>query len=153
MNALELKIPPPVVLLAIGAAMWGLARVVSAIPMDLGVRIAAGLVVAVLGGFIAIRAAIAFRRAQTIIDPMTPEKTASIVMGDVFRFTRNPMYVGQTLVLVGWALFLAAPWTLVGPVIFVLYVTRFQILPEERVLSEKFGGDFLAYMSKVRRWL
>ena len=63
------------------------------------------------------------------------------------------MYVGFALALAGWAIYLSAPLAFFGPVLFVLFITRFQIIPEERVLSEKFGQQFDVYQQKVRRWL
>jgi protein-S-isoprenylcysteine O-methyltransferase Ste14 len=63
------------------------------------------------------------------------------------------MYVGLALVLLGWAAFLCSPWAFLGPVIFVLYISRFQIAPEERVLSAKFGAAYTEYAARVRRWL
>ena len=63
------------------------------------------------------------------------------------------MYVGLTLVLIGWAAFLCSAWALPGPVVFVLYITRFQIVPEERVLAGKFGAAYAQYTARVRRWL
>lgn len=153
MKFLECRIPPPIVLTLIGIGMWALARETFAIPADLVVRIALGLGVALPGGVVAIAAAREFRRASTSFNPMKPQMATSIVTSGIFGYTRNPMYIGIALVLIGWAFFLAAPWTLLGPVAFVLYITRFQIVPEERVLSEKFGAEFTAYLAKVRRWL
>lgn len=153
MKALECRIPPPIVLTLLGIAMWALARETRAIPLDLGARIALGLGAALLGVVIAITAVRDFRRASTTVNPMKPQTTSALVTSGVFGYTRNPMYVGMACVLIGWALFLAAPWTLLGPVLFVLYITRFQIVPEERVLATMFGSEFTAYVSKVRRWL
>ena len=63
------------------------------------------------------------------------------------------MYVGLLVLLFAWAVFLSSAWALLGPVVFVLYMNRFQIAPEERVLSGMFGTDYSAYKSRVRRWL
>ena len=63
------------------------------------------------------------------------------------------MYLGLATALVGWAAFLSAAWPLLGPVLFVLYVNRFQIRPEERVLTELFGAQYESYTHRVRRWL
>jgi protein-S-isoprenylcysteine O-methyltransferase Ste14 len=71
----------------------------------------------------------------------------------VYRFTRNPMYVGLAMLLFAWAAWLWSAWALPGPPAFVLYISRFQIAPEERMLSRKFGDDFASYCAKVRRWL
>jgi len=75
-----------------------------------------------------------------------------LVTGGIYRFTRNPMYVGLLLVLVAWATFLSSLWTLVGPLAFVLYITRFQIKPEESALATLFGQPYADYRAKVRRW-
>lgn len=76
-----------------------------------------------------------------------------MVTGGVYRLTRNPMYVGLTLLLTTWAVWLAVPWTFLGPVVFALFTHCFQILPEERVMSAKFGRAYEDYRRRVRRWL
>ena len=63
------------------------------------------------------------------------------------------MYVGLSCVLVAWAVFLSSGWALLGPVAFVLYISRFQIAPEERALVKLFGSEYANYQAKVRRWL
>lgn len=75
------------------------------------------------------------------------------MVGGVYRATRNPMYVGLALLLLAWTVYLGAPLALLGVAAFVAYITRFQIVPEERVLAQKFGPEFGAYRSRVRRWL
>lgn len=81
------------------------------------------------------------------------DAASSLVTNGVYRFTRNPMYVGLLLALSGWAAFLSSPSALVYLVAFVLYMNRFQIEPEERVLASRFGADYAAYRTRVRRWL
>jgi protein-S-isoprenylcysteine O-methyltransferase Ste14 len=75
-----------------------------------------------------------------------------VTMG-VYGRTRNPMYLGLIFVLTGWTIYLAAPWAILGPVLLVLFTTRFQIVPEERVLTAKFGSEYTDYQARVRRWL
>ena len=94
-----------------------------------------------------------FKRARTTINPFRPENSTVLVTSGIFRITRNPMYVGLTLVLLGWAAFLSSGWGLLGPVVFALYINCFQIAPEERVLSAKFGEAYTRYTARVRRWL
>jgi protein-S-isoprenylcysteine O-methyltransferase Ste14 len=96
---------------------------------------------------------IAFRRARTTLNPLRPEKTRSLVTEGVYRFSRNPMYVGMLLILLAGVVFLAAPLTVLGPLTFFLYVERLQITPEERAMSKLFGAEFDAYRARVRRWL
>lgn len=153
MRALEHKIPPPVVLLVIGAAMWAGARQAAALPVNSLLRWAIAGALAVLGIVLAGLGKLAFRRAGTTTNPRRPELASAFVSSGVYRHTRNPMYLGATAVLLGWAVFLAAPWTLLGPVLFVAYITRFQILPEERELRAKFGSEYAEYQQRVGRWL
>ena len=153
MNWLEHKIPPPIVALFIGAAMWGSARISPQFQVGEGIRVVAAIIFIVFGLAVTLLGAAAFRRAQTTLNPLKPETASALVVNGVYRYTRNPMYVGFALVLAGWAIYLSAPLTFFGPVLFVLFITHFQIIPEERVLSEKFGQQFDVYQQRVRRWL
>ena len=96
---------------------------------------------------------LAFRRSRTTINPMKPSKASALVTGGVYRVTRNPMYVGLALLLAAWAVHLSMLWPFIGPVLFVIYMNRFQIGPEERVMRGKFGEEYAAYAARVRRWL
>ena len=114
--------------------------------MFAGVCAGFGVIVALLGVW-------AFRQAKTTVNPVAPEKASSVVTNGIFSYTRNPMYLGLTAELVGWAIWLSVPWVIVGPVALMLFLTRFQIVPEERVMSSKFGRDYDEYRKRVRRWL
>lgn len=96
---------------------------------------------------------IAFLKVKTTVNPLQPHKTAALVTTGVYRITRNPMYVGMLFLLVAWGVFLGSAWTALGPVAFVLYITRFQIGPEERVLAILFGAAYADYKTTVRPWL
>lgn len=153
MHALELKIPPPVVALLVAAVMWGISLVTPSVDLPASIRLFAAIAIALAGLAIAVSGALAFRRAKTTTSPLKPETTSSLVTSGVYRLTRNPMYVGLAWVLLAWAVFLTSIWTLPGPVAFILYMTRFQITPEERVLAGIFGTAYSAYQAKVRRWV
>ena len=97
---------------------------------------------------------LAFRASRTSINPLKPERASTLVTGGVYRLSRNPMYVGMALLLLAWAaalVVLAGLWP--GRGCYVLYITQFQIRPEERVLQARFGQDYLNYTARVRRWL
>jgi len=153
MQALELKIPPPAVAVLLAGAMWGISLVAPLVEVPAFIRVAAAVTIALAGGGFSLAGVISFRRARTTVNPMKPETTSSLVCSGIYRVTRNPMYVGLLLVLVAWAVFLSSAWALLGPLAFVLYINRFQIAPEERVLSAMFGTGYSAYKSRVRRWL
>jgi protein-S-isoprenylcysteine O-methyltransferase Ste14 len=110
-----------------------------------------GVVPLIAGFLIAILAAQQFGRAGTNIVPLTP--STALVEDGMFRWTRNPMYLGMTAVLIGTALLLdrALPW-LVVPAFVAILRLRF-IRHEERLMEATFGADYLAYKRRVRRWL
>jgi len=116
-------------------------------------RIAFASILSFVGGVFAVPAIFLFRRAHTTVDPIKPAAASKIVTYGVYRFSRNPMYVGLLFVLAAWAVWLCNPLAFLFLPAFVIYMNRFQILPEERVLSAKFGSEFNAYMMSVRRWL
>jgi protein-S-isoprenylcysteine O-methyltransferase Ste14 len=153
MSRLEKLIPPPVVLLIVAGLMWVIARYDQKLAVADAFRYAVAAALFVLALMIALTAVMAFAKAATTVNPHRVENTSALVTGGIFGFTRNPMYVGMALVLLAWVVFLAAPWTLLGPVAFVLYITRFQIIPEEHALAAKFGAAYADYCARVRRWL
>ena len=106
-----------------------------------------------LKGIISIAGMVAFRRAKTTVNPVKASLASSLVIRGVYRYTRNPMYVGLLLTLLAWAVFLANPLAVLWVVVYVLYITRFQIIPEERVLASLFGAEYEAYKGRVRRWI
>ena len=152
-HSLENRIPPPLVVVLIGAAMAVIAWFTPALEIGSNVRFAVGGIAIALGALVAVQGARMFRRHKTTINPVDLESASALVTSGVFRFSRNPMYVGFTAMLVGWAVCLAAPWALVGPVAFVLFTNRFQIIPEERVMRDKFGQAYDDYQAQVRRWI
>lgn len=152
MNALELKIPPPVVGLLVAAGMWGITKMNAPMEVPGVLRYVAGAF-ELAGGSISLAGLLSFRRARTTINPHKPENASSLVTAGIYWFTRNPMYVGLLFILVGWAVFLASFWALLGPIAFVLYINRFQIAPEERILAAMFGTAYTEYKGRVRRWL
>ena len=153
MRALELKIPPPAVALLIAAAMWGISRVTPMVDVPTLARAILGVALAVAGVGIALAGSFTFRRAGTTVNPFKPETATALVTSGVYRYTRNPMYVGLGLLLLGWAAYLCSiPAFLCLPV-FIWYLDRFQIAPEERALTALFGATYTDYQARVRRWL
>src|SRR5689334_13300052 len=127
MKALENKIPPPVLALIIAAAMWGAAKLQSPLAIESGLRITLMLALGVIALAFSIGGVIAFRAARTTINPVHVDRASSVVTGGVYRLSRNPMYVSLTALLTAWAVFLAVPVTIIGPIVFALFTHRFQI--------------------------
>lgn len=156
MSVLELKIPPPLVAAAVAGGMYAAASLlpqVLALELPQGTRLGVALALAGAGACFDLAGLLAFRKAKTTVNPLTPSKSATVVTTGVYRLTRNPMYLGLALMLLGLAVYLASVWALFGPLVFAAYITRFQIVPEERVLTARFGAAFSTYCARVRRWL
>jgi len=153
MAQLDHKIPPPVVAVVALPVMWLLSSVLPRVEYSPTVRVALAGGVLVIGLAFSIAGALAFRRAKTTVNPLRPEQASTLVTTGVYRITRNPMYVGLMLALLAWAVWLASPLSLAGPVLFIAYIDRFQIRPEEAVLTAKFGAVYEQYESAARRWL
>ena len=152
MSRLELRVPPPAVAVVVAILMWLATRLFPALDFQLpgGAVLAVALVV--IGVLIGTIAFVQFRRAGTTPDPRTPQDAAVLVMSGVYRFSRNPMYLGDVLILAGWTLWLANALAFVGPPLFIAYIDRFQIAPEERLLAARFGAAYAEYCRRVRRW-
>ena len=153
MRTLELKVPPLAVILVIGAAMWFIARWSVPCQLPLAVRLVAFVALALVGGTTSLAGYFEFKRARTTIDPRKPKDSTALVTSGIYRFSRHPMYAGLALLLVAWAVSLCSFWALIGPVVFVLYIDRWQITPEERALSARFGAAYREYTARVRRWI
>lgn len=150
MSWLELRIPPVLLALLVGVLMWPVRTIA---PVDLEFTFAAAVAIAGVGVAMAVAGVLEFRRAQTTVDPTDPSRSSSVVSSGIYRYTRNPMYLGFAAVLLGWAVYLSSVGALLGPGAFAIYMTRFQIIPEERILSARFGKRYEEYLLQVRRWI
>lgn len=153
MSSLELRIPPPLILAATAALMWGIAALTPHLTMANTARLAIAATLIALGIVVISSGVMTFRLARTTINPMQPQATSALVTSGIFSLTRNPMYVGMALALAGWGVYLAAPVAWVGLIGFHWYIGRFQIAPEERILEGLFGAAYREYCQRVRRWL
>jgi protein-S-isoprenylcysteine O-methyltransferase Ste14 len=153
MRVLELKIPPPAVALVTAVLMWLASRSspVLAFVFPVANLLAVGL--AAIGLMVAISGVVTFRRARTTLNPTKPEASSSLVSWGIYRITRNPMYLGLLLQLTAWAIFLSNWLAFLFLPVFVVYINRFQIIPEEQALTSLFAREFVDYQSRVRRWL
>jgi protein-S-isoprenylcysteine O-methyltransferase Ste14 len=154
MNALENKIPPPIVGLLFGLIIWAISSVTEPVSIfNQQQELVAAAILLVVGFSFAISGGISFRMAKTTVNPLKPETASSLVTSGVFKYSRNPMYVGLAIILLAWTVYLSVPLGLLAIIGFIAYIQRFQIVPEERAMVKLFGAEFSAYQSRVRRWL
>ena len=153
MQALELKIPPLVLVALFALAMWLLTLVVPAVTLPAVWHLVLAGIFAISGAGVALAGVLAFRRVKTTVDPRVPQQSSSLVIRGIYRYSRNPMYLGFLLLLLALTCYLMNVAALALLPLFVLYMNRFQIVPEERFLLQKFGADYQTYLIEVRRWL
>lgn len=152
MPILESRVPPPAIVLIMAAFMWLISRAVPSFHVDVPAH---GWLAAVLVavGFVTGSSGVAtFRRAKTTVNPLKPHASSLVTWG-VYAISRNPMYLGGLVMLLGWAVFLSNPLAFLFLPLYVLYLNRFQIAPEERALTSLFGTTYAAYQLRARRWL
>lgn len=151
-----IRVPPPAIFVVVFLiALWlegalYRIRIVDADDISRPLVIA-GMVLVTAGVLIALLGAWTFHRHHTPVLPFTTPTT--LVQTGPYRFTRNPMYLGMTLLHLGVALALNAMWPIVLLPMALVALFRMVIRREEEHLWQTFGDDYVAYRSRVRRWL
>ncbi|MBX2847947.1 MAG: isoprenylcysteine carboxylmethyltransferase family protein [Acidiferrobacterales bacterium] len=94
-----------------------------------------------------------FFKSKTTVNPLKPSTSKELVTEGFFNYSRNPMYLGMVLIALGVVCYFGSPMSLIAVVCFIYYITRFQIVPEERAMLKNFGDQYLDYQRRVRRWI
>ena len=148
---METKIPPPIVTFLFGLSIYFSRGIFQAVEIKYSFYI--GILLLILGLAVLIFALRLFRKDETTVNPLSPEQATKLVTDGIFKYSRNPMYLGMALVLTSIAVF----FNLIGGIIFIalfcFYITKFQIIPEERAMSNLFAQDFDQYKQATRRWI
>ena len=146
--------PPPLLALAvivIGLALdWLLPAYVLSLLLSLEDRIVIGVLLIAAGLGLAMSALGMFKSARTHAEPWKPSR--ALVTEGIFKWLRNPMYVGATLILAGLAILLASDWMLVMTIVFVPVIHFGVVKREERYLAAKFGEPYRQYQARVSRY-
>jgi protein-S-isoprenylcysteine O-methyltransferase Ste14 len=153
MHVLKVKIPPVAVVLVTAALMWLSSWAAPTLGLVVPARDVVAFGFAVAGAVTSILGVVSFRRAGTTVNPLTPGAASTLVRSGVYTLTRNPMYLGFLILLLGWAMYVSNLVAFLFVPVFFVYMNRFQIEPEEIALMSRFGQEFVAYASQVRRWL
>lgn len=153
MRFLELKVPPVVQVIITAAAMYGASKIAPSLQFSINGSTVLSVGLGVIGLGLGVLGVAQFKKAQTTPNPQALEKVSSLVTSGIYRYSRNPMYLGLALVLLGWAFYLSHYLAFMILPVFIIYMTRFQIEPEERAMTRLFGKAYQSYKAKVRRWI
>lgn len=148
--ALRGRVPLGVI---VAALMWCASSATPAFDFRFPATFLSSVSLALLGAVTCLSGVVSFRRATTTVNPMKPDSTSSLVVSAIYKYTRNPMYLGFLLVLHGWAIFLSNFVALVLLPAFAVYMNRFHIGPEEPALASLFAHEYPVYHARVRRWV
>lgn len=153
MSRLELKVPPVLIALGVAGLMWLVTLVTPSLQAPVPYRLVVASVLFVAAAILFASAAVVVMRAGTTVNPVTPQRSRELVTTGVYGFTRNPMYLAMLLALIAFSALVSNAFAAALTAVFVMYINRFQIAPEERFLSARFGQRYEAYLRKVRRWV
>lgn len=153
MKVLELAVPPPVVMLITAGFMWIVAVAFPILTFAWLHSTGGAILFATMGLLIGSSAVLKFQQAHTTVHPRQLQRTRVFVRSGPYRYSRNPMYLGIVLLLLGWAILLGNAFAFLCVGGFIMYMTRYQILPEERALRHQFGEAYECYIQSVRRWI
>ncbi len=153
LDKLELRLPPVALALICLAAMWGISHSLPSLEVKLPFRGAISAAVIAVGVAVGLAGVATFRRSRTTVDPTRPDRASALVASGIYRATRNPMYVALTLALAAAAIWFSNILAMFVIPVFTAWITRLQIIPEERALRARFGAEYDDYAARVRRWL
>ena len=145
------KIPPPLVALTFGFLINYTKNIFPKI--EVKNEFIFGSFMIISGLIIILSAIILFKKYQTTITPLNPSKATKLITDGIYKFSRNPMYLGLLLVLLGISFIINIIGGFLLIPLFILYLNLFQILPEENAMVDLFKDEFLEYKKNVRRWI
>ena len=146
-------VPPPIVVAIVGMVMWAVDQKLELGKFESALLAPSAGILLMVGLWLMFTAVASFVTAKTTINPLRLSCASSLITTGIFRISRNPIYLGDLLVLAALAVWLGNVVNIVFLALFVWYINRFQIIPEERALTNLFGERYVAYCSTVRRWL
>ena len=148
---IKTKFPPPLVALTFGFLINYTKNIFPKI--EIKNEIIFGSLMIISGLIIILSAIILFKKYQPTITPLNPSNATKLITDGIYKFSRNPMYLGLLLVLLGISIILNLTGGFFLIPLFILYLNLFQIIPEENAMVDLFKDEFLEYKKKVRRWI
>ena len=146
-----IKIPPPLIVLTLIVSIYFSSKKIDLINIPFQLEIS--FFILSLGILVFINPVLKFIKSKTTINPIQFEETNRLVTSGIFKYSRNPMYLGMLMIIISTSIFYLNIYSILTPFLFVFWINKFQIKREEIFLTEKFGKEYLSYKNKTRRWL
>ena len=146
-----IKIPPPLIVLTLIISIYFSSKKIDLINIPFQLEIS--FFILSLGILVFINPVLKFIKSKTTINPIQFEETNKLVTSGIFKYSRNPMYLGMLMIIISTSIFYLNIYSMLTPFLFIFWINKFQIKREEAFLAEKFGKEYLSYKNKTRRWI
>ena len=145
------KIPPPLVVLILVISTFFSSKKIDLIQIPFQSFIS--IFILSIGILILLNPVLKFKKSKTTINPIKFKKVNKLVTSGIYKYSRNPMYLGLLMIVISSSIFYLNIYSILTPLFFYLWINRFQIKREEIFLTEKFGKEYLSYKNTTRRWI
>ena len=146
-----IKIPPPILVLILITSNYFSQNRLEIIYLPY--KHSTSVLILLVGSLILINPVFKFIKSKTTVNPVKFKKVNKLVTSGIYKYSRNPMYLGMILIIISTSIFYLNYFSVVTPFIFYFWINEFQIKREEIFLEEKFGKEYLSYKSRTRRWI
>ena len=146
-----LKIPPPLLVLILVISNYFSSKKIDLIILQTQNLIS--FIILLIGILILITPIFKFIKSKTTIDPIKFKKVNRLITSGIYKYSRNPMYLGLLMIVMSTSIFYLNIFSITTPMLFYFWINRFQIKREEIFLTQKFGKEYLSYKNKTRRWI
>ena len=146
-----IKIPPPLIVLVLVISIYFSSKKIDLINIPFQLQIS--FFILSIGLLIFLYPVLQFIKSKTTVDPIKFKKVNKLVTSGIFKYSRNPMYLGMLMVVLSTSIFYLNIYSILTPFLFIFWINKFQIKREEAFLTEKFGKEYLSYKNKTRKWL
>ena len=145
------KIPPPILVLILVSSNYYSSKEIDLIHLPNQALIS--IIIFLFGILILINPIFKFIKSKTTIDPIKFKKVNKLIISGIYKYSRNPMYLGLLMIVISTSIFYLNIFSITTPFLFYCWINRFQIKREEIFLTEKFGEEYMSYKIKTRRWI
>jgi len=146
-----IKIPPPILVLILVSSNYFSSKKIDLIHLPNQDLIS--IITLLIGVLILINPILKFIKSKTTIDPIKFKKVNKLIISGIYKYSRNPMYLGLLMIVISTSIFYLNIFSITTPFLFYCWINRFQIKREEIFLAEKFGKEYMSYKTKTRRWI
>ena len=146
-----IKIPPPILVLILTSLVYFSSTKLESIYLPYRQKVS--VLILIIGIVVIISPVFDFIKSKTTVNPIKFQNVNRLVTTGIYRYSRNPMYLGMILIIISTTVYYLNFLSVFSPLIFYIWINKFQISREEIFLEGKFGNEYLKYKSKTRRWI